>query len=114
MLEQPSGLLALQIHHFPSRPATGQTTHLPAQRLPDHRRLYLDYEGAVSGNRGHVSRLARGTYRLEQLPGRSRQRLLLHSDTLTAELEIPSLQDCPPGSGLKILVQTWQFEKNEP
>lgn len=31
-----------------------------AERLSDHRREYLDYEGPVSGNRGEVRRVARG------------------------------------------------------
>lgn len=31
-----------------------------AARLPDHRAVYLDYEGAISGGRGSVSRLASG------------------------------------------------------
>ena len=34
---------------------------LPASRLPDHRRLYLDFEGELSGGRGTVSRLASGS-----------------------------------------------------
>lgn len=29
-------------------------------RQPDHRRLYLDYEGPISNNRGHVRRVAAG------------------------------------------------------
>lgn len=37
-------------------------TDLPARRLPAHRRAYLDYEGAVSGGRGSVRRIDRGTY----------------------------------------------------
>lgn len=41
-------------------PAGSRTT---AQRLDDHRRRYLQYEGPVSGNRGTVSRLAAGTIR---------------------------------------------------
>jgi len=32
-----------------------------ATPLPDHRRIYLDYEGPISGNRGHVRRIAAGT-----------------------------------------------------
>ncbi len=28
---------------------------IPVERLPDHRRLYLDYEGPVSGGRGSVT-----------------------------------------------------------
>lgn len=35
-----------------------------ATSLADHRREYLDYEGPVSGNRGSVSRVDRGTYRV--------------------------------------------------
>lgn len=30
--------------------------------LPDHRRLYLDYEGPVSGNRGRVARWETGCF----------------------------------------------------
>ena len=33
-----------------------------AERLPDHRLAYLEYEGPISGNRGHVQRVASGTY----------------------------------------------------
>lgn len=35
---------------------------LPARALPDHRAAYLDYEGEVSGGRGMVRRIDRGTY----------------------------------------------------
>lgn len=31
-------------------------------RLPDHRRLYLEYEGPVSGNRGRVLRVDEGVF----------------------------------------------------
>lgn len=37
---------------------------LPVQALPDHRRIYLDYQGPISGNRGTVIRCDRGTIRL--------------------------------------------------
>ena len=33
------------------------------ERVGDHRREYLEYEGPVSGGRGHVRRVARGTCR---------------------------------------------------
>ncbi|MDP6443555.1 MAG: DNA polymerase ligase N-terminal domain-containing protein [Pirellulaceae bacterium] len=33
-----------------------------ADRLPDHRLAYLDYEGAISNNRGVVTRWDRGVY----------------------------------------------------
>lgn len=32
--------------------------------LPDHRLIYLDYEGPISGERGSVRRVAVGTYEL--------------------------------------------------
>lgn len=41
------------------------------RRLADHRRAYLTYEGPVSGGRGMVRRVARGTYEtLDDQPGR--------------------------------------------
>jgi hypothetical protein len=33
-----------------------------ALEMPDHRRLYLDYEGPVSGGRGNVTRWDGGTF----------------------------------------------------
>lgn len=38
---------------------------IAAERIADHRRAYLDYEGEVSGRRGHVRRLDRGPARIE-------------------------------------------------
>ncbi len=35
---------------------------LPARALADHRRLYLDYEGPLSGARGTVKRVEEGRY----------------------------------------------------
>lgn len=35
---------------------------ISARELPDHRPVYLDYEGAVSGGRGCVRRVAAGAY----------------------------------------------------
>lgn len=35
----------------------------PLRRLPDHRHLYLDYEGPIAGDRGHVTQVATGTHR---------------------------------------------------
>ena len=36
---------------------------LPARALADHRKMYLDYEGKISGDRGHVRRVDAGTFR---------------------------------------------------
>lgn len=37
-------------------------TTVSAEQLPDHRPIYLDYEGEVAGERGAVSRVDRGDY----------------------------------------------------
>lgn len=37
---------------------------IDATPLPDHRAVYLDYEGPVSGNRGSVRRIDRGEFEL--------------------------------------------------
>ncbi len=41
-------------------------TRFEAERLEDHRAAYLDYEGAVSGGRGTVSRIATGEVSLAE------------------------------------------------
>lgn len=45
----------------PQWPITGVVS---LTALPEHRRIYLEYEGVVSGNRGFVSRVAEGQYDL--------------------------------------------------
>jgi hypothetical protein len=37
---------------------------ISAEALPDHRRMYLDYEGPISGNRGEVSQWDHGDYEM--------------------------------------------------
>jgi hypothetical protein len=44
---------------LPRVPAVGT---MPATRIGDHRRLYLDYEGPLSGDRGRVTRWDWGTF----------------------------------------------------
>lgn len=41
---------------------------ITAEVLPDHRRIYLEYEGEVSGGRGSVQRILNGRY--QELPNR--------------------------------------------
>jgi hypothetical protein len=44
---------------------------IQAEQLADHRAMYLEYEGPVSGDRGSVTRWDAGDYRLEyDAPGR--------------------------------------------
>ncbi|HVA50293.1 MAG TPA: DNA polymerase ligase N-terminal domain-containing protein [Pirellulales bacterium] len=62
-----------------------------AERLPDHRRAYLDYEGEVSGGRGTVTRWDAGDYL--PLPAEGESVVVeLHGRRLrgTARLERPA------------------------
>ncbi|MBX3384962.1 MAG: hypothetical protein KF768_00160 [Phycisphaeraceae bacterium] len=51
------------------RPTTTGSDRKPirAEQLPDHRRLYLTYEGQLSGDRGRVRRLASGLVEFDRL-----------------------------------------------
>lgn len=58
-----------------------------ADPLPDHRLVYLTYEGEVSGDRGSVTRIAAGKYELlEETP--QLMRVSLASDTIRGVLTI--------------------------
>ncbi len=59
LLEEAETLATWQ---FETNPAETQSRKLPCRRLPDHRQVYLDYEGPVSGNRGEVQRIETGTW----------------------------------------------------
>jgi hypothetical protein len=58
MLEHGEKLATWQLSREPAAP-----TDLPmaAQRIGDHRKAYLNYEGPISGDRGHVRRVDAGT-----------------------------------------------------
>jgi hypothetical protein len=67
MLEQHDVLLTWALASPPDT-----TGALDACRLDDHRVIYLDYEGEVSGGRGSVTRWDQGDY---EMIGASDQRL---------------------------------------
>lgn len=59
---------------------------IEATPLPAHRRMYLDYEGPVSGGRGTVTRWDGGTYQLEAAtPG---VQVILHGGRLQGRAEL--------------------------
>jgi hypothetical protein len=82
MLERGGSLRTWALDREPSDSLDGT-----AQELADHRLDYLDYEGPVSGDRGHVTRWDEGDYRLES---ESPQRLtvVLNGRRLTARLKL--------------------------
>ncbi len=69
MLEADGVLMTWQLRRLPSswsaalqQRAVSSPTTVPAIRLADHRLAYLDYEGPLSGKRGSVRCVDRGTY----------------------------------------------------
>ncbi len=69
-LDQGESMVTWPVLQVPMTLMSSAKPPLHARRIQDHRRLYLDYEGPVSGNRGHVARVDRGTYTvLRQQPG---------------------------------------------
>ncbi|MEN1679237.1 MAG: DNA polymerase ligase N-terminal domain-containing protein [Planctomycetota bacterium] len=63
MLEYAGVLRTWSLLTLPSAWADGVgEAEVRADRLPDHRIAYLDYEGEVSGNRGHVKRIGTGEF----------------------------------------------------
>jgi len=60
LLEQPNPdsfqLLCFEV----SAPPQNWEKTTSAKRLPDHREIYLTYEGPISGNRGTVAQLLKG------------------------------------------------------
>jgi len=55
MLESGEVLLTWSLAEIPT-----SGTVVAAEQLPDHRLMYLDYEGPVSNDRGNVRRVDRG------------------------------------------------------
>ena len=61
LIERPGAPEALLIaFRVQERPDGPEITAFVAQRAADHRRVYLDFEGPVSGGRGDVRRVAVG------------------------------------------------------
>jgi hypothetical protein len=64
MLENHGKLLTWQLQQLPSGHFPSEFSTLGIVRLPDHRLHYLGYEGTISGDRGVVSRVDFGVYKL--------------------------------------------------
>ena len=67
MLERGQVLLTWQLAR---EPAGAASLPIPAKRIADHRTAYLEYAGPVSGDRGHVTRVDRGTVSIDRLTDR--------------------------------------------
>ncbi len=61
-LNADSPLASVRCSDWPPTPTT------KFERIPDHRRIYLEYEGEISANRGTVKRIATGMCEIEPDP----------------------------------------------
>ncbi len=71
-------------------PPDGAAPPVPAERIADHRRIYLEFEGELTGGRGVVRRLDRGAASIRLLDG-PRLSALLHGERLRTEVCIDRL-----------------------
>ncbi len=81
LLEQDQTLATWQLYHDPL--AGGNELF----QIEDHRKLYLDYEGQLEGDRGEVHRVCAGTYTLLEKNSQL-WRVRLASAALTGEFEL--------------------------
>lgn len=58
MFENGESLLTWATDSLPSRTSASS---VPAKKLPDHRAVYLTYEGPLSDDRGNVSQVEKGS-----------------------------------------------------
>jgi hypothetical protein len=65
MLESGDVLRTWRLRAKPQASPPLAVLQVSAELLGDHRKAYLDYEGPVSGNRGHVKRWDAGTFAWE-------------------------------------------------
>ncbi len=75
------------------------------ERLADHRLVYLDYQGQLSGDRGSVEQLARGEYH-QLAAAAGEQCVQLTSDTLRACIRFVP---CGVGQFTPFEFSHWQF-----
>ena len=82
---------SLTSHKHPRCVSAAGGDEVAAEELGRHRRDYLDFEGEVSHDRGHVIRIAAGTFSSDlETPGV--WRLTLHSDAITGNIELRQVE----------------------
>lgn len=93
MLERDSDLFTLELLEPLSSGVVAS-----ARELPPHRKHYLDYEGAISSNRGSVRRIDRGALTIERWSD-DRMEAKLAGESLVGRLTLDrqsSVGDAPP------------------
>ena len=87
LLENQASLLAWRLSAWPPTP---QST---PERLPDHRLLYLDYEGPISNDRGRVVRIDAGQFEWIAPPPPFRAQLA--SQHFSGTIDLPPANPLP-------------------
>lgn len=93
MLRGGQGLATWRVAVNPADLTEGQATE--AEPLSDHRLVYLTYEGPVSGDRGHVRRIAEGTYR-SLVHAADRWQVALQAEAMGGCFELTRREGEPP------------------
>lgn len=108
MLEWENELLSFELKRLPDE---GVDTFVT--RLPNHRKVYLDFEGAISGNRGIVHREAAGDYDVRCFEDRIELRL--NSERLNARVAFPTENGSwyAVGREMRIRIEVWEFRMLE-
>lgn len=70
-------------------PPAEPTAPIHAQRIADHRRAYLTYEGPISGDRGHVRQIESGDCRWSLVKGEE-WLVELQGSILRARVRLPA------------------------
>lgn len=77
LIDQPERTDEHRLITFRCEQLPTQARKITAAKAPDHRAVYLDYEGDLSQGRGHVTRVLRGVV----------TRLALTRDTIECEVD---------------------------
>jgi len=85
MLSCGPALATWQLSASPADLVPGQDA--PANRLPDHRALYLTYQGPVSGGRGRVEMIDSGSYETIERTS-EKWRIVLHGRCIRGGFEL--------------------------
>jgi hypothetical protein len=105
MFETEDLLLTYRLMLLPQGASCPDANSQSVERLPDHRTLYLDYEGPISRDRGSVRKIARGEYYIDQCV-ENRVRVKLASPELTAVVEF---LNCEVGEATQLYFLDWNW-----
>jgi hypothetical protein len=97
MIEQGEALATWRLARLPKR---GDLQPIPADRIADHRKAYLTYEGPLTRDRGTVTRVEEGTCEVLEQTGDC-WRLMIYGRRLCSSYVLKRLSDDPGAGGLE-------------